>query len=267
MKLAQFWTGVSKAGGNILDFVSRMEGIGIREAALRIQGWFGLATSESAPKAPAGEEKQETPKRPERPVKRNKPLGFTLTLDPSHPYLKERVLEDETIETFGLGLCSKGIMAGRIAIPIHDAEGELVAYAGRWPGEPPEGEGKYRLPPKFAKSLVLFNLHRARQVGDGHPLILVEGFFDCLALWQHGYRRTVAVMGSSLSEEQAALGVETVGRDGRVLLFFDEDEAGRKGREDALTRLASQTFVRVVELPEEGLQADQLDQHFLPKIL
>ena len=39
-------------------------------------------------------------------------------------------------------------MKGRIAVPIHNAGGELVAYAGRWAGddsEIPEGEGKYKL--------------------------------------------------------------------------------------------------------------------------
>jgi hypothetical protein len=40
------------------------------------------------------------------------------------------------------------MMKGRIAIPIHDDAGELVAYAGRYPGEPPDGEPAYRFPPQ-----------------------------------------------------------------------------------------------------------------------
>jgi hypothetical protein len=44
-------------------------------------------------------------------------------------------------------------MKDRIAIPIHNADGQLVAYAGRWVGgELPEGEEKYKLPPRFKKS-------------------------------------------------------------------------------------------------------------------
>ena len=50
-------------------------------------------------------------------------------------------------------------MAGRVCIPIHNTAGELVAYAGRWPGEPPEGVERYLLPKKFEKSRVLFNLN------------------------------------------------------------------------------------------------------------
>jgi hypothetical protein len=53
------------------------------------------------------------------------------------------------IAHFGVGYCQKGIMVGRMAILIHNEKGELVAYAGRRSGEPPEGEGKYKLPMGF----------------------------------------------------------------------------------------------------------------------
>jgi hypothetical protein len=53
----------------------------------------------------------------------------------------------ELVELFGLGCCSRGSMAGRICIPIHDGHSELVAYSGRWPGdELPEGKERYKLP-------------------------------------------------------------------------------------------------------------------------
>jgi DNA primase len=57
-------------------------------------------------------------------------------LDRQHPYLTERGLTMETIIDFALGYCAKGMMAGRIAIPIHNVEGKVVAYAGRIPEEP-----------------------------------------------------------------------------------------------------------------------------------
>jgi DNA primase len=104
--------------------------------------------------------------------------------------LKERGLTDETIATFGLGFCQKGILAGHVAIPIHNVKGELVAYAGRWPGVPPNPDEKYKLPKGFMKSWEVFNLHRARQVRDEHPLLIVEGFFDAIKLHQHGWRQS-----------------------------------------------------------------------------
>ena len=108
----------------------------------------------------------------------NKPLKFRLDkLDRDHPYLTERGLTAETIEEFGIGYCSKGMMEGRIAIPIQNEQGEVVAYAGRWPGEPAENTPKYKLPKGFRKSLELFNIHRAIKEPPDKPLVIVEGFF------------------------------------------------------------------------------------------
>ena len=92
-------------------------------------------------------------------------------------------------------------MLGRICVPIHNATGELVAYAGRWPGDPPEGTERWLLPPGFHKALELWNLHRVKHCKH---LVVVEGFFDAIRL--HSLRvPAVALMGSSISEEQVAL--------------------------------------------------------------
>ena len=185
------------------------------------------------------------------PLLTNPPLAFSLRqLDTRHPYLlHDRGLQAETIDHFGLGVYhGRGIMQGRVVIPIHNAQGELVAYAGRWPGEPPPGEPKYRLPPHFRKSWVLFNLHRAREhAGEG--LIVVEGFFTVFDLWQKARKNVVAVMGCALSAKQMEFLVATVGHRGRVLLAFDADPAGRQGMHDAAESLVSHVFVRTVELP------------------
>ena len=179
----------------------------------------------------------------------NPPLKFAFKhLDTRHPYLKDRGLKETTIDVFGLGHhAGKGIMHNRVVIPIHNEHGELIAYAGRTPGDPPKGEGKYNFPPNFHKSLVLFNLHRAREHAT-EGLIVVEGFFTVFEFYQRGRKNAVALMGSSMSKEQERLIVETVGSKGRVLLALDNDAAGRKGSEDAVNRLRSQVFVREMAL-------------------
>jgi DNA primase len=199
----------------------------------------------------------------------NPPLKFALkSVDPDHTYPKDRGFAPETIAAFGVGMCTgKGIMAGRIAIPIHNERGELVAYAGRWPGEPPEGEGKYKLPPGFHKSLVVYNLHRAKEHAKDAGLIVVEGFFDAMRLWQAGFPNVVAFMGSALSEAQEELIVSTVGPHGLVALMLDEDEAGWKGSEEALARLSSRVYVWVIGLGEEGRQPDHLSHDAIRTLL
>jgi len=271
-------------GGNVLDFVAKMEKVDIRTAALKIQEWFGIEAKRSKDKPPKEnlqakenspelpKEKKEDPKETEAtkyPGKINQPLKFTLqNLDFGYSYLKERGLNQETIECFGVGFCAKGLMKDRIAIPVQDENGKLVAYIGRWAGkgEPPEGEGKYKIPPNFHKSLVVFNLHRAKDLAKENGLILVEGFFGCLRVWQAGFKSAVALMGSSLSEEQETLVVKAVGSQGRVVLMFDGDKAGQECRDDVLSRLITKVYVKVVNLPEGG-QPDGLSNEGIKELL
>jgi DNA primase len=256
--------GCHAKGGDIFDFVVAKEGISAsdrtksrRQAALLIQDWFSIeATATPAPQTSATAEnsasvEDATPAEEEAGEGANPPLEFTFKhLDNRHPYLlQDRGLKEATIDMFGLGHhAGKGIMHNRICIPIYDEHDQLVAYAGRWPGDDlPDGVSRYTFPPNFKKSLILFNLHRAREHAT-EGLIVVEGFFTVFEFWQRGRRNVVALMGSSMSAEQERLIVQTVGPKGRVLLALDADEAGRKGSTDAISRLSSQVFVREMAL-------------------
>jgi DNA primase len=195
----------------------------------------------------------------------NKPLGFRLTLEPDHPYLKERGVEPELVELFGLGFCTKGSMNGRVCVPIENAKGELVAYAGRWAGQDadlPEGEEKYKLPKGFHKGLELFNLHRVKSC---RHLVVVEGYFGAIRL--HGLRvPSVALMGSSMSEEQIVLLCEHCPALRAVTLLLDGDEAGRKAAETIAPRLCPHWWTRIVALPE-GTQPDTVEPATLEQLL
>ena len=267
-------------GGNVLEFVARKESVTLREAALMLSDWFHLPEGEQ----PADKKSKttDTPKAKPSPKPNkakadasqtddntpNKPLGFALQhLDTAHPYFAERGLSEVTIAEFGIGFCGKGSMTGRIAIPIHNAEGKLVAYAGRLPGAPPDEETpKYKLPPGFKKARELFNCHRAFQEPAEQPLVIVEGFFDCMALWQRGVRRVVALMGSSLSPQQEELIARAVKPQDRIVLMLDEDDAGREAREKVTPRLAAHCYVRNFRFEREGQQPDSLTAEQLAQL-
>lgn len=261
-----------KRKGNILDFVAQKEGVDIRQAALLIQGWFASAVAtmpQPSEMAPGATESHETPQEGISGEERgeNKPLTFELKgLDGRHPYLKERGLTKATIDHFGLGYCSRGMMKVRVAIPIHNERGELVAYAGRWPGEPPEGVERYLLPSGFVKSAVVFNLHRAKELAQAQGLVVVEGFFAVFKLHQAGFANAVALMGSSLSERQRDLLVATLGAQGKIILLFDGDDAGRACQAQCLEELAGQLYVKVFRLPD-GQQPDHLDEKQIRQLL
>jgi DNA primase len=270
-----------KHGGNVLDFVARMENISAHGAALRLIEWFNLEV-EAPPEEPEPEAERPRPSAKTRPASRpnpasplapepnapNKPLGFQLKdLDGEHLYLAKRELTLETITEFSLGYCAKGTMAGHIAIPIHNAEGKLVAYAGRWPGEPAEDTPKYKLPAGFRKSQEFFNLHRAIRESADSPLLIVEGFFDVMKLWQLGVKRVVALMGSSLSAAQEELLRRHTNARSQIILLLDEDEAGRAGRDDIAARLAKFCFVKAHQFDKPGTQPENLSAEDLAEIL
>ncbi len=265
-----------KHGGNTLDFIAEMEKVSIHAAALKAIEWFHLDTesmsanadgdkeqpSETTEEAHIAQPKPASKKAVAEPQTSgpNKPLKFRLDkLEREHPYLLERGLTLETIVDFGVGFCAKGMMAERIAIPIHNAEGGVVAYAGRFPGEPPEGTPKYKLPPGFRRSLELFNIDRAIKEPADAPLVIVKGFFGCMKLHQLGCRKIVALMDNAMSAGQEDLLRKHIDHCSHVMLMLDETEVGRAGRKDIALRLAKFTFVKIHIFAQEGQQPEDLN--------
>jgi DNA primase len=271
-----------KRGGNTLDFISRMENVTVHAAALKAIEWFGIQCiavskdSEHDAHYPRDSVRSEVIQKPapQKPVAAserispNKPLKFRLDrLEREHPYLVERGLTPETSADFGLGYCTKGMMAERIAIPILNPEGGVVAYAGRVPGEPTDAQPKYKLPQGFRKSLELFNIDRAIKEPMDKPLVIVEGFFDCMKLHQNGCRRVVALMGSSMSNAQEELIRKYTDSRSQVIVMLDEDEAGQTGREDIALRLARFVFVKVHIFDRKDRQPENLSAEEVAALL
>lgn len=241
-----------KVGGDVLDFVALMDECSVREAAIRLQARFPISavslrgstaawehTKGNLPSAGTAERED---------IRANKPLTFTLTgIDPTHPYLRNRGISAGTAQHFGTGFFpGRGSMAGRIVIPIHDEGSRLVAYAGR---SVDGAKPRYRLPAGFMKSAILFNLHRV----SSDEVVVVEGFFDCLNVWQAGHQNVIALMGCSLSAQQERL----LSRFKRIILLLDGDDAGVQATRVIADRLVRCRFVRAVEIAV-GRQPDEL---------
>ncbi|MDB5324511.1 MAG: primase [Phycisphaerales bacterium] len=280
-----------QARGNTIDYVCYSEGLDpadpqhVRQAAMKMTGWFDVsadgpidrpATPIAKPRcvnttaSRVGQAKGEDarplqqhlnpptePNQEESDVLVNPPLGFTLQdLDPSHPYLASRGFTPETLEHFGLGYCARGMLKGRIAIPLHDA-GSLIGYAGRLTDDQMISDEcpKYLLPGRrkrdgvtidFRKSRFLYNGHRITEAVD--DLAVCEGFPAVWWLHQAGYR-AVSLMGSDCSTEQADLLIRAVTPDGRVWVFTDADPAGNDCATRILTLVGQSRFVRRVKIP------------------
>jgi DNA primase len=240
------------AGGSVLDFVAAMERCSLREAAVRLPQPALLPAG-----VPPAASKQLVTKRRGAPAT----LGFTLRgIDSTHAYFSARGIDQRTAEQFGAGLYSgAGIFSGRLVIPIHNQHGKLVAYCGR---AVDGSEPRYRFPPGFAKSEILFNFHRAA-AAEKPAVIVVEGFFDCLKLHQAGVRSVVALMGSALYPSQERLLIE---RFRHVILMLDGDAAGRHATAEIAPRLRSHCTVDVIHLAPDT-QPDQMTSDELWPVL
>lgn len=163
------------------------------------------------------------------------------------------------------------MLKSRVAIPLHDAKGDLVGYAGRVVDDNTinEDNPRYRLPGdrkrdgkvyEFRKTLFVYNGFRiARPVND---LTVVEGFTGVWWLTQNDFPDTVATMGADCSEEQAELIVSLVNPGGTIWIMPDGDKAGERHALQLLTLIAPHRLIRWLKLPE-GKQPTDLTKEEL----
>ena len=256
-----------------------------RETSIALAKTFGITMQAKADKsavaAPEAKPKR-VPSEPQKPAKAsmpeivNPPLGFELKeLDFTHRYLRDRGFSEATIEHFGLGLAKKGLMKDRIAIPIQNSDGELVAYAGRIVDDARIGAQcpRYLFPSDrekdgvrfvFRKSALLYNAHRVKALGR-RGVIVVESYSAVWWLHQAGFPNVVAVMGSSMAEAQAALLIEAL-NPSFVVILADSDEAGERMAASALALIAPHVWARSLLL-ESGEQPTDISAELLQEHL
>jgi DNA primase len=201
-------------------------------------------------------------------------------------YLGGRGIPESVVEQFGLGYASaswegllrhllrKGFSKGqveraglalarkegsgaydrfrsRLMIPICDSAGKVIAFGGR---ALDGAEPKYLNSPEtpiYRKGAHLFGLHlAAAAIRDRGSALVVEGYFDLIALHTHGFQNSVAVLGTALTGEQMALLRRYTPR---AFLAFDPDVAGiAAARRSVESLLNSGLDWRVILLPEGG---------------
>lgn len=151
----------------------------------------------------------------------------------------------------------------RIMFPAADARGRVVGFGARAmrDNQPPKylntSEGEL-----YHKRHVLFGIDRARSAAaKAARMILVEGYTDVLALHQAGVINAVAIMGTSLTEEQVSELERVVGASGVLELCLDADRAGQQAMLRAGELAAARKLeLRVVPLPEGQDPAELIER-------
>ena len=140
----------------------------------------------------------------------------------------------------------------RVMFPILDRRGRTIAFGGRVLQK--DDGPKYLNSPEtalFHKGRELYGLWQVRQANQKiERLIVVEGYMDVIALFQHGVAQAVATLGTATTPDHA----ELLFRNAPDVYFcFDGDAAGR--------RAAGKAMESVLPRMKDGRQAFFL---FLP---
>ncbi|NTU49878.1 MAG: DNA primase, partial [Desulfobulbaceae bacterium] len=145
-------------------------------------------------------------------------------------HLKNNNIELDT--ALKLGIIRKSdsgwydLFRNRLIFPIRDARGQVIAFAGRVLDTSLPKYINSPESPLYHKSSVLFGLDLALPtIRTGDSVIIVEGYFDHLALYRAGVKNVVATCGTALTGTHTGL----IKRHAeRVYTLFDSDSAGKK---------------------------------------
>jgi len=166
----------------------------------------------------------------------------------------------ELLEAAGLVVARKGgegfydRFRGRVMVPIHDRQGRVIGFGGRSLGA---AEPKYLNSPEtevFEKGKHLFGLDRAATaIRQQDQAVVVEGYFDVIALHAAGITNSVAALGTALSSQQITQLCRCCDSK-RLILNFDSDGAGVRAAQRAIgaveqLALQGQLELRVLHLP------------------
>lgn len=251
------------AGGNAFSFIMRIEGLSFPESVKLMARKAGVEIEERqlTPIEKQAQSDRQTFQRINelasdfyRETLRVRPDGAAV-----RSYLANRAIADEIAEAYKLGaapdrgdalvqhLKAAGIdlelalklgvvrksergwydqFRNRLMIPIRDAKGVTIAFAGRVLDSSLPKYINSPESPLYHKSAVLFGLDMALpSIRTENAVIIVEGYFDHLALFRAGLRNVVATCGTALTSTHAGL----IKRHAeKAYLLFDSDNAGQK---------------------------------------
>lgn len=174
-------------------------------------------------------------------------------------YLKAHGIPAETAQKAGLitmkGNTSYDLFRARIIFPIFDVSSRVIGFGGRVIGE---GMPKYLNTPEspvFRKREALYGLNLSKGCFSKEDSVLVvEGYFDLLALYKHGIKNVVATLGTALTQEHIRRLKRYVTT---VIPLFDSDEAGRKAALRAVDLFIEEDVNAKVCLLPEGVDPDE----------
>jgi DNA primase len=146
----------------------------------------------------------------------------------------------------------------RVMFPIANESGRVIAFTGRTLDTGEKAGPKYFNSPEtplYSKSLVLFNLDKARTaIRQAGYALLVEGQMDCISVFLRGIQNVIATSGTAFTEQHVAL---LKRHTSNVIVNFDPDTAGANAAEKSIALLTEEGFAIKIVTLDGGLDPDR----------
>jgi len=274
-------------GGDVFSFLMRMEGLPFPEAVKRLGEKVGIEVEETADSPAEIQRREQHEQlwkiNAAACVFFHQMLLEDAAGGTGRRYLRQRGYDGDTVREFRLGfapdaweslvshLGKKGfsgkdlieaglakpgkegrspydVFRNRLIFPIFDLQERVVAFGGRVLDESLPKYINSPATPVYQNGKTLYGLCQARDaIRRSRQVLVVEGYFDLLALSRCGYNNVVATCGTALTADHARLLKRYAEK---VLLVFDEDKAGRQASFRAMEALLPAGLtVQMAELP------------------
>lgn len=282
---------VCGAGGNVFNFVKDYEKIQFNDAVIKVANYIGYTLDEKyvINQTKIDPKQQALFNVLNEYVKYTRYILNTEDAIDAKKYLMNRGLDENTIQKFEIGYnlnndqstkfllakgfdlesCvktnitrinefgSKDVFNQRIVFPIHNPQGQVVAFTARTMN--PNESSKYinsTETPLYIKGNLLYNYHRAiKNIKQTKEIIIVEGVMDVIALDRVNIENVVATLGTACTKEQITL-IQNASNN--VVLCYDSDSAGQTATlKLARLLLAHKLNVSIVQ-NNTGLDLDEI---------
>ena len=268
-------------GGNVYTFLMKIEGINFVEAVqmLAERANIQLPTLENGADTVREQLKAKVYKVNEFTAEYYHKNLYKPEAKEAQNYIKKRMLNNETLESFKIGFSGKfdelyrelkkqgfgeqeilesGLVnkndrgqyidryRNRLMFPICDVRGRVIAFGGRVLDD---SKPKYINSPEnvvYSKGRNLFGLNVAKKYDIKKRLLIVEGYMDVISLHQRGIHNVVASLGTALTQQQGYLLRNSTEQ---IILSYDSDEAGQAAKVRAMEILQNMGCdIRVLQM-------------------
>lgn len=273
-------------GGDVITFVMKRENLSFPEAVEFLADKYNVRLEVYK------DENKEAREKRNRLYEINREAGlhFLKNYEASQKtqlYLKNRMLSDKTIRSYGIGyskdswtdlydhltkmgysedellelnLISKSKNGNyidrfrdRVMFPIINRNNRIIGFGARAFGDAKPKYLNSRETPIFHKGSNVFNINIISRESSRERIILVEGYMDVISLYNSGINYSVASLGTSLTIDQANI-IKKMARD--IYICYDSDRAGINATSRAIDIfLQASVKPKIIEL-EGGLDPD-----------